>query len=105
MAGETLNQKPLGVQPKRGCSTCVYATSIIGGGVYSCRHLPGPLKCLTDAEPYKFWHPVIQARHTTAAKGSLDFAPEAKPDSGAHASYYEVQILYPHKGVPYRAEC
>lgn len=31
--------------------------------------------------------------------------PMVKPDSGAHASYYEVQILQPKGGVPYKAEC
>ena len=32
-------------------------------------------------------------------------APVVKPDSGAHASYYEVQITHPKGGVPYKAEC
>ena len=36
---------------------------------------------------------------------SPDPASVVKPDSGAHASYYEVSILYPKGGFPYHAEC
>lgn len=75
----------------KSCSTCAYNDRNNGG----CRNPKGCLECLRDDEgkAYKLW----QAH-------AVKIAP--KKDSGAHASYYEVEIKHPKsEGAPYTAEC
>ncbi len=99
MAGKTLSQETLEEYQGKSCTTCVYNRAVGG-----CRHHLGPLECLYAGAPYKMWNPAITSGLQQAPKAP-DHAPSAKPDSGAHASYYEVQILYPKSGLPYNAEC
>ena len=95
MAGQTLNKETLNKYPEKCCATCVYSRDFGG-----CRHQRGPLECLGGASPYKLWNPAFPR-----AIKATDPAPVIKPNSGAHASYYEVQILQPKGGIPYKAEC
>lgn len=99
MAGKTLSDDANFKYPEKSCATCVYNRAVGG-----CRHHLGPLECLYSVAPYKMWSPAITSGLQQAPK-ALDHAPSVKPDSGAHASYYEVQILQPKGGTPYKAEC
>ena len=100
MAGQTLNKVALIIKyPDKSCATCAYnrnKSGIVGG----CHHHAGAVECLYFGDPYKWWSPT-----PPQSTKATDAATMVKPDSGAHASYYEVQILQPKGGVPYKAEC
>lgn len=96
MAGQTLNNETPSKYPEKSCATCVYSKPMDGTGVGGCRHQRGALECLGGGVTYKLWNPAIPKYPSQAPKA---------PDSGAHASYYEVQIQHPKGGTPYKAEC
>lgn len=78
MAGEAM------IRP-RACGSCVHNTS------EGCAHEAASKECFSSATPYKLWE---------SARVAL---PE---NSGAHASYYEVDITRPKSGgAAYMAEC
>jgi len=75
----------------KSCSTCAHNDSNNGG----CCNPKGCLECLyiDENKEYKLW----QAH-------AVKIVP--KKDSGAHASYYAVEIKHPKSGgAPYTAEC
>lgn len=66
------------------CSTCKYQSTDKG-----CTLPAGPTECLGGGKrKYNLWE-----------------LRQVRKDSGADGSYYEVDIVHPKSGKPYRAEC